>query len=157
MRKKFIYWLFKHSQSIYIKFKNNKPWNITSSELLTYPTASFGYHLGVLLDTNGFELLPKVERHDCYHLLTNYGTTVPDEIALQYLCFGNGKRSLYVLGVLFAGTILLPEYYKYYIKSYKLGKNCNPFHHFNYLNLLHFPFQEIKEAIFTKQQILQIQ
>lgn len=157
MRKKFIYWLFEHSQRMYIKFKNKKPWGITSDELLSYPKDSFGYHLGILLKTNNFELLPKVERHECYHLLTGYGTAVEDEIALQYVCFGNGKRSPYLLGVLLIGTLILPEYYKYYIKSYKLGSNCNQFHHFTYQNLLHFPFQEIQEAIFTKQQILQFQ
>ncbi|WP_405562735.1 Coq4 family protein [Polaribacter sp. Asnod6-C07] len=157
MRKKFIYWLFECSQRIYIKYKNKKPWDISSEELLTYSEESFGYHLGKLLIENNFELLPKVERHDCYHLITGYGTTVEDEIALQYVCFGNGKRSPYLIGVLLAGTLILPEYYKYYIKSHKLGKNCNQFYHFNYKNLLNFSFQEIREAIFNKQQILQIQ
>ena len=157
MRKEFIYWLFEHSQRIYIKFKNKNPWDITTDELLTYSKESFGYHLGMLLKTNNFQLLPKVERHDCYHLLTCYGTTVEDEVALQYVCFGNGKRSPYLLDVLFIGTLILPEYCKYYYKSYKLGKNCNQFHHFKYENLLQFPFQETREAIFSKQQILQIQ
>ena len=157
MRKKFIYWLFEHTQRMYIKFKNKKPWDMSSKELLSYSEDSFGYHLGKLLTDNNFELLPKVERHDCYHLLTGYGTTVEDEIALQYVCFGNGKRSFYLIGVLIVGTIILPDYYKYYIKSYKLGKSCNPFHQFIYKNLLHFSFQEIREAIFNKQQILQIQ
>jgi hypothetical protein len=157
MRKKFIYWLFEHSQRMYIKFKNKKPWGISSQELLTYSKDSFGFHLGKFLIENNFELLPKVERHDCYHLLTNYGTKVEDEIALQYVCFGNGKRSPYLFCVLFIGTILLPDYYRYYLKSYKLGKNCNQFHHFNYKNLLHFSFQEIRESIFNTQQILQIQ
>ncbi|APZ45100.1 hypothetical protein BW723_01770 [Polaribacter reichenbachii] len=157
MRKKFIYWLFEHSQRIYIKFKNKKPWDISADELLTYSKESFGYYLGKLLVVNNFELLPKVERHDCYHLITGYGTKVEDEIALQYVCFGNGKRSLYLIGVLLIGTLILPDYYKYYIKSYNLGKSCNTFHHFNYKNLLHFSFQEIREAIFNKQQILQTQ
>jgi ubiquinone biosynthesis protein Coq4 len=156
MRKKLIYWLFEHSQRMYIKFKNKTPWGITSQDLLTYPKESFGFHLGKLLTENNFELLPKVERHDCYHLLTGYGTKVEDEIALQYVCFGNGKRSPYLIGVLLVGTIILPDYYKYYIKSYKLGKNCNQFHHFNYKNILHFSFQEIREGIFNTEQILQI-
>ena len=157
MRKKIIFWLFEHSQRIYIKFKTKKPWGISTEELLTYSKDSFGFHLGELLTKNNFELLPNVERHDCYHLLTNYGTKVEDEIALQYVCFGNGKRSPYLFGVVLIGTIILPEYYNYYIKSYKLGKNCNQFHHFNYKNLLQFSLQEIKESIFNTQQILQIQ
>ena len=157
MRKKFIYWLFEHSQRIYIKFKNKKPWKVTSAQLLEYNKNTFGYELGKLLKENNFELLPKVERHDCYHLLTGYGTNVEDEIALQYLCFGNGKRSIYLFGVLIVGTLLLPDYLPYYLKSYKLGKNCNQFYHFKYENLLHFTLTEIREAIFNKQQILQIQ
>jgi ubiquinone biosynthesis protein Coq4 len=157
MRKKFIYWLFEHSQRIYIKFKNKKPWEIKTQELLEYSNETFGYQLGEFLNKNRFELLPKVERHDAYHLLTGYGTKVEDEIALQYVCFANGKRSLYLLGVLLIGTLILPEYYKYYIKSYKLGKSCNQFHHFDYKRLLHFSLQELREGIFNKEQILQIQ
>jgi hypothetical protein len=157
MREKLIYWLFENSQRIYIKFKSKKPWGITSKELLTYSEESFGYHLGKLLSDNNFELIPKVERHDCYHLLTGYGTSVKDEVALQYVCFGNGKRTPYLLAVLFIGTLIVPEHYKYYIKSYQLGKNCNQFYHFTYENLLHFSFIEIREAIFNKQQILQTQ
>lgn len=157
MRKKFIYWLFEHSQRIYTKFKNKKPWGITSQELLEYPSDTFGYHLGKLLQSKGFELLPKVERHDAYHLLTGYDTKVEDEIALQYLCFGNGKRSPYLMGVIIIGTLILPEYYKYYIKSFLLGKNCNQFHHFEYKRLLNFSLQELREGIFNKQQLVQIQ
>lgn len=157
MRKKLILWLFKHSQNIYVKLKRKEPWGITTLELLSYSEESFGYHLGKLLSANNFELIPKVERHDCYHLLTGYGTSVEDEVALQYVCFGNGKRTPYLLGVLFIGTIILPEYYKYYLKSYRLGKNCNQFHHFKYENLLHFSFEEIRTAIFNRQQILQTQ
>lgn len=142
---------------MYIKFKRKKAWEISSKELLEYPKESFGYHLGKLLEKNEFELLPKVERHDCYHLLTGYGTKVEDEIALQYVCLGNGKKSPYLFGVLLIGTIILPEYFKYYLKSYQLGKKCNQFHHFQYQRLLHFSFQEIRETIFNKQQILQIQ
>ncbi len=157
MRRKFIYWLFEHSQRIYIKFKIKTPWGLTSQDLIEYPKESFGFHLGIILHKNNFKLLAKVERHDCYLLLTNYGTKVEDEIALQYVCFGNGKKSLYLISVLLIGTITLPEYYKYYIKSYQLGRHCNKFHHFSYKNLLHFSFQEIRENIFNQQQIIQIQ
>ena len=153
MRKKLITWLFNHSQKIYIKFKNKQPWNISTKVLLTYPKASFGYELGSFLRKNGFELLPKVERHDAYHLLTGYGTKVEDEIALQYVCFGNGKISPYLIGVILIGTCILPEYIGYYIKSYKLGKDSNTFHHFNYKNLLQHPLQDLREIIFNPQQL----
>ncbi|QTE22238.1 Coq4 family protein [Polaribacter cellanae] len=157
MRKKLIYWLFEHSQRMYIRFKNKKPWGITSKELLKYPNGTFGNELGAFLNKNGFELLPKVERHDAYHLITGYGTKVEDEIALQYLCFGNGKRSFYLFGVVIVGSLMLPEFASYYLKSYKLGKKCNPFHHLEYQKLFAHSLSDLREIIFNKQQILQIQ
>jgi len=156
MRKQFIYWLFMHSQKVYIKYKKKKAWNVSKKELLNYPKHTFGFALGDFLQKNNYTLLPKVERHDAYHILTGYGTKVEDEVALQYLCFGNGKRSPYLLGVLLLGTILLPDYLPYFIKSYKLGKNCNQFHHFNFKNLLEYSFDELRSIIFTKSQILNI-
>lgn len=153
MRKKLIIWLFEHSQRVYTKFKNKKSWNISRQQLLEFPEDSFGNELGMFLQKHGFELLPKVERHDAYHLLTGYYTKVEDEIALQYVCFGNGKRSPYLFGVILIGTILLPEYSSYYIKSYKLGKNCNQFYHFDYKNLFNYSLQELREIIFNKEQL----
>lgn len=153
MRKKLIIWLFKYSQLFYIQFKKKTPWNISKQQLLSYSKETLGYKLGEFLNEHNFELLPKVERHDAYHLITGYGTKVEDEIALQFLCFGNGKRSPYLLGVLCIGSLLLPEYYSYYLKSYQLGKNCNTFHHFNYKNLLNYSFKELQNAIFSKQEL----
>lgn len=157
MRKKFIQWLFKYSQIFYIKFKNKKPWNITVNELLQYPENSFGFELGTFLKINGFELLPKVERHDAYHLITGYGTNVEDEIALQYVCLGNGKKSPYLFGVLFLGTLIIPEFINYYLDSFRLGKKCNTFHHFDYKKLLNISLKDLRTIIFNKNQLLKIQ
>jgi len=153
-RKQLISWLFDKSQEIYTNlFKKHKPWGITKADLLEYPNDSFGKHLGEFLDKNGFELIPKVERHDCYHVLTGYSTKVEDEIALQYLCFGNGKRSPYLLGAIILGTIILPDYIKYYYKSFNIGRTANAFHHFDYSKLLKVSIQEFRHAIFSKAQI----
>ena len=107
LRKQFIIWLFEHSQRIYTSlFKNHESWNLTKKDLLKLPKPTFGRHLGEFLDTNNFELIPKVERHDCYHVLCNYSTKVEDEIALQCLCFGNGKRSPYLYGAIILGVAI---------------------------------------------------
>ncbi|WP_040278874.1 Coq4 family protein [Psychroserpens damuponensis] len=151
-RKKLIVWLFEHSQNLYTQlFKTHKSWGISREELLTYPSQSFGKHLGDFLNKHGFELIPKVERHDAYHTLTGYGVTVEDEIALQCLCFGNGKRSLYLYGSMILGIIILPDYYKYYNRSYTLGKRANPFHHFDYKQLLHININDFRVLIFPKK------
>ena len=152
-RKKIINWLFNWTMILYCRFKQKQPWNITTAQLVAMPANSFGHHLGILLQTNGFELIPKVERHDAYHLLTGYSTSVEDEIALQYCCFGNGKRTPYLLGVLAVGTLLLPEYVPKYIRAYYYGKSCNCFHHFDFKKVLPLDFEDFKQAIFTKTQL----
>ncbi|OEJ98995.1 hypothetical protein A8C32_07380 [Flavivirga aquatica] len=153
-RKQIIKWFFDKSQKIYgIMLRKYIPWEIKKTELLTYPKDSFGKHLGIFLNNNNFELIPKGERHDAYHIITGYGTKVEDEIALQFLCFGNGKRSLYIFGPIILGSIILPEYFKYYYKSYRIGKNANIFHHYDYKKLLKISIEDFRQAIFSKAQI----
>lgn len=148
-RKQLIHWLFEMTQKLYLFFKKKQPWNIDKKELLKMPTNSFGYALGSFLAHQGFELIPKVERHDAYHLLTGFSTVVEDEIALQYLCFGNGKRTPYLLGVLFLGTLLLPEYLSYYRKSFRIGKASNSFHHFDFKQVLPQDYTSFRSSIFS--------
>lgn len=153
-RKKLIALLFEKSNQLYTYlFKHHKPWGIYKVELLTYPDVSFGKHLGLFLDKYGFELISKVERHDAYHTLTGYGTRVEDEIALQCLCYGNGKRSPYLYAAIILGVFILPDYYKYYYKSYLIGKHANPFHHYNYKKILKVSIHDFRQAIFSKSQM----
>lgn len=154
LRKRIISWLFEYSQGIYTKlFKNHKPWGVGRLELLKYPKSTFGRHLGEFLDLNNFELIAKVERHDAYHTLTGYGTKVEDEIALQCLCFGNGKRSLYLYGAVILGILILPDYWKYYYDSYSIGKRANSFHHFRFERLLKVNFEDFRTAIFKEKDV----
>lgn len=153
--KKLIESLFEHSQNVYTKlFKSHEAWGISRKELLTYPTYTFGRYLGEFLDQYGVELIAKVERHDAYHTLTDYGTKVEDEIALQCLCFGNDKRSLYLYGAMILGIIILPDYYNYYYQSYKTGKLAIPFHQFDYKKLLHVDMNDFRDTIFSKNRRL---
>jgi len=150
LRKQLIIWLFEHSQRLYTSlFKNHQRWKLTKLDLLLLPKDTFGWHLGKFLDKNNFELIPKVERHDCYHVLCGYGTAVEDEIALQCLCYGNGKRSPYLYGAIILGVAILPDYFKYYYKSYKIGKDAHSFHHFDYQKLLKTSLEDIRAIIFS--------
>ncbi|QIE60878.1 hypothetical protein G5B37_05840 [Rasiella rasia] len=150
MRKQLINWLFEKSMMLYCRFKNKQAWNITTEELLQMSHHTFGHHLGTFLNQNGFELIPKVERHDAYHVLTGMGTTVEEEIALQYICFANGKRTPYLFGVLLLGTLILPDYASLYIKAYRFGKNARTFHHFDYKQVLPVPFHQFQDMIFSE-------
>lgn len=153
IRKKIIVRLFEWSQRFYtLYFKRKKiPWDTNRATLLTYQKDSFGRELGLFLQANNFELIPKVERHDAYHVLTGYGTKVEDEIALQYVCFGNGKRSIYLFGVILLGTLLLPDYLSYYLKSYRLGKQANSFYDWDFNAVLTLPLSALRQVVFPKE------
>ncbi|UKM64655.2 Coq4 family protein [Flavobacteriaceae bacterium GSB9] len=134
-------------------FKNHESWNVTKVDLLKLPEDTLGRHLGEFLKKNDFELIPKVERHDCYHVLCGYSTKVEDEIALQCLCFGNGKRSLYLYVAVILGVIILPDYLGYYLNSYRIGKRANTFHHYDYEKLLQVSIYDFRSVIFSSKQI----
>ncbi|WP_121667148.1 Coq4 family protein [Mesonia aquimarina] len=154
MRKKLVLWLFEFSKKIYTKWfkKNHIPWCVSVQELLLYPSESFGHKLGEFLNQHHFQLIPKVERHDAYHTLTQYGVSVEEEIALQYLCLGNGKKSPYMFGAIILGTFILPEYFAFYYKSFLKGKDAKPFHHFDYKKLLQKNYNEFRAEIFQKNK-----
>lgn len=155
-RKQCILWLFRASQVLYRRFKEKQPWDISTADLLEMPPSTYGYHLGCFLTSHDFELIPKVERHDAYHVLTGFSTAVEDEIALQFLCFGNGKRTPYLFAVLFLGTLLLPDYFQFYRQAYSVGKESNSFHHFDFKPLLTVDFEIFRSTIFSENNITKL-
>ena len=157
IRRQLIVWLFDHSQRIYTSlFKTHDHWNIDRNDLLKYADHTLGKHLGLFLLKNDFQLIPKVERHDCYHVLCNYSTKVEDEIALQCLCYGNGKRSPYLYGAIILGVLILLDYYKYYDQSFIIGKNANAFHHYDYKQLLNVSINDFRSVIFSGSALKQL-
>lgn len=150
LRKQLIHWLFEISMKLYCRFKKKEAWGISTQQLLCMPSLSFGYALGKFLYKNAFELIPKVERHDAYHVLTGFGTEVEDEIALQYLCYGNGKRTPYLFAVLCLGSLILPDYLPYYRSAFRLGKRSNSFHHFDFKKILPLEYQLFRDTIFSE-------
>ena len=149
LREKLCIWLFECSKIPYAKyFKRTAAWGLNSTQLLTYPTNSLGHVIGLFLKYNGFEMIPKLERHDAYHVITGYETSVKGEIELQYFLTGNGKRSLYQLASLTLGTLLLPEYYHSYIRAFQRGKTAYPIYTLDLLPSLHIPMRTLKEQIF---------
>ena len=138
IRLKFMLWLYDWSQILYAKiFKRNKAaWGISKSELLLFPEGSLGRALGEFYQTKGFDVMPKLENHDVFHILTETGTEIQDEIAMQYLLFGNGKRSLYLFSMIGIGTVLYPEFLNYYIKTFRKGKSFSKFYDTEFKELL---------------------
>lgn len=95
-------------------------------------------------------MIPKMENHDVHHLITGCGTNFEDEIAMQFLLLGNGKLNAHLLAAIVLGSVILPEYYKIYIKAYKKGQNMRPFYQWDFEALLWQNFEHLKDFIQQK-------
>lgn len=134
LRLKIMLFLYNSSSKIYAEvFKINKTaWNISKDEFLRFSDGSLGKALGEFYINNGFDVMPKLENHDVFHILTETDTTIESEIAMKYLLLGNGKLSLYLVAMLVIGGLLYPEHYKYYYKSFQKGKGYKQFYAIDY-------------------------
>lgn len=155
IRLKFMLWLYDWSQVIYTNVfkRNKKAWGISKTELLLFPEGTLGKTLGEFYQTKGFEVMPKLENHDVFHVITETETEIQDEIAMQYLLFGNGKRSLYMFSMMIIGTTVYPEFIHYYLKSYRKGKRLTTFHSTEFKELLGTSVLYIKASIQSKNYL----
>lgn len=139
--------LYEWSKKPYQKyFKKTDPWEVTVQQLLQYPESTLGFHLACFLLKHHFELQPKLESHDVFHVLTGTGTSVPEEISMQYYLLGNGKRSLYLFTVIALGSLLFPDELRRFVKAYKRGRRALSFHQLDFSKMLFQPIQRIQST-----------
>ena len=137
--------IYNYSKIPYQKwFKKEVPWDIPIKTLIQYPKDSLDFHLGCFLLMHDFSPQPKLENHDVFHVLTNTGVSVPEEISMQYYLLGNGKRTIYLASVIFLGTLLYPNKFNLFKKAYLKGKAAHTFHHLEYKKLLKQPIQKLQ-------------
>lgn len=127
-------------------FKSNDAWNISVQDCLKYPQESLGFHYGCFLLKYNFNMQPSLEEHDVYHVLTNTGITVKDEIDMQFYLLGNGKRSPFVFIVILTGLIFYPFAIKSFIKSFQKGKAAHHFYNLNFIKMLQIPLLTIQQT-----------
>jgi ubiquinone biosynthesis protein Coq4 len=151
-REKFCAWLFEISKAPYRAiFKRSKQaWNLESVDLLAYEPNTLGYAVGQFLQNNQFELIDKLESHDVYHVICEMNTSVRDEIGMQYLLMGNGKKSVYQKLTVLLGICLLPEYRNYYRYCYKRGQKMNPVYLFDLKKELNSDLHQLRTTLQAK-------
>jgi len=139
--------LYEWSKKPYQKYiKKGDSWSVSIRELMKYPETCLGFHLACFLLKHSFEMQPKLESHDVFHVLTNIGVSVSEEISMQYYLLGNGKRSLYLFTVILLGTLLYPDAIQRFASAYKRGKSALPFHQLDFSKMLLQPIQRIKST-----------
>ena len=120
-------------------FKGEKiPWGETKESLKRFDKGTLGREMSEFLYQNNFEINPKMESHDVFHVITGYGTEMHEEAAMQFFLIGNGKKSKLARISASVGFVLFPEYWKLYRESYKRGKQT-----------LHFSSWDFKELLFV--------
>ncbi|MCA5006619.1 Coq4 family protein [Sphingobacterium bovistauri] len=152
MRLRFMLFLYNGSSSLYAKVfkRTKKAWGLSVDDFLNYPDDSLGYAVGEFYRAKGFDIMPKLENHDVYHVITGTDTKIHDEVAMQYLLMGNGKRSLYMYAMVLIGTLIYPEFIRYYLFSYQKGKSFYPFYNIEFKNYLSHSLLEVQAFLTQK-------
>lgn len=152
IRLKLMLYLYNSSSKVYANiFKwNKKPWGISKADFMNYPIGSIGHNLGLFYKSKGFDVMPKLENHDVFHILTETGTEIQDEIAMQFLLLGNGKISLYLIAMLLIGGTLFPEHFGYCKRHFQKGRSLQSFHRLEFKEILHWQLTEIQVALYSK-------
>lgn len=150
--------LYNWSSRIYSSlFKvNKKAWGLRKEDLVSYAPNSLGKALGDFYSIHGFDVMPKLENHDVFHVLTGTGIEIQDEIAMQYLLLGNGKFSLYLFAMVGLGTLMYPEFIPYYIRSYQRGSSMQRFYHLEFRDFLNQSLAELQVALLDRASIVNI-
>lgn len=153
LRVNFLLFVYNKTQKLYRKYfkKKKRQWQFNEKQLLEFQEDSLGRKLGEFYKKHGFTMIPKMENHDVHHLITDFGTQFEDEIAMQFLLLGNGKMNAHLLAAIGLGIIILPEYYKMYLKAYEKGKNMRAFHHLDFEELLWQNYEHIKDFFQQKK------
>ena len=150
-RDKLFIWLVDCSKPIYGKLfqRSNEVWPYDLANLKKLPKGTLGNDLACWLEKEGLELMPKFESHDVYHVLLKYKTTVVDEARMQFFLWGNGKRSLYIIGTIIMAILFIPEHISSFRKEYHFGKKCTKIFRWNFLFLLKEPTTLLRDQIFN--------
>lgn len=151
LRTAFLNSLVNNTATLYLNtFKASKPkWKYSLKDLRNFPVGSLGKELANFLDENKIDLIPKAENHDIFHWITGFDITAKDEIAMQYWLVGNGKLTPYTMGTCFIGMVVMPEFWKSYVKALKKGMKSTRISNWNFQNMLYTNADEIKAVANT--------
>lgn len=152
LRVSFLLFVYGITQKLYRTYfkKKKRQWQFSEKQLLEFKEDSLGRKLGEFYKRHGFSMIPKMENHDVHHLITGCGTQFEEEIAMQYLLLGNGKLNAHLLAAIVLGSLILPEYFRMYIRAYKKGQHMKPFYHWDFESLLWQNFDHLKDFIQQK-------
>jgi hypothetical protein len=140
------------SKPIYFYLKRNKrAWEITQKDLALMPIGTLGNDLSLFLNKNKFDIIPKAEFHDVFHVIFEIGTEMKDEVCIQFVPLGNGAISFANLITTAISILIYPEMLLDFYKHFQRGRKANKFYHWDWEQLLQCQTNDLRAAIFQQK------
>jgi len=140
-------WMIVDSVPLLNLFRPQPDWPYTLEELKQLPSGSWGAELAQMLSARNLGLLPKYEKHDAFHVLLGYKTTVTGELRLQAFMLGNGSAS-FAGHVLFGlGILWFPELWSQLRKDFTRGQQSVRISKWNVPTLLNCDLMQLSSQL----------
>lgn len=155
LRKDLLKYLVGQTSEIYLETKSKQlSWDYNTYSLHTFPSGSLGKELADFLNENQLELIPKAESHDIFHVITGFGIESEEEVAMQFWLLGNGRFKPFTIGACIIGIILLPDYWKQYMRSFRQGMNAPLIVNWDFEQMLYADLNQIKCFVLQSPPLL---
>ena len=150
-RERALLWLLGNVIPVHAKVYSRRPiWGMKREDMLQYPTGTLGHELGQFLTREHLQPVDRVERHDAFHILLDFSTSLEDEAAMQFFLVGNGKISPFTLATATFTALVMPDKWGRFIREFRRGYAALSVANWDFLHLLDEPFAEVKAVIFRQ-------
>jgi ubiquinone biosynthesis protein Coq4 len=150
-RERMLLWLLGNVVPAHAKVYSRRPvWGLLREDMLQYPAGTLGHELGLFLTRESLQPVDRIERHDAFHILLNFTTSLEDEAAMQFFLVGNGKISPFTLATAAFTTLVMPDKWGIFIREFRRGRKAVSIANWNFLHLLDEPFADVQAVIFRQ-------
>ena len=118
-----------------------------AKDLQNFSDGTLGKDLVKFLDTKNLQLLTFYARHDMKHILLDYDASEEGEGQLQCFMLGNGHFSFPVAATVIYCFATMLEYWVSFRKAFNRGRKAVAICHWNWVEILSQPTQELKNRI----------
>lgn len=148
-RERALLWLLDNVVTVHAKVYSRRPvWGLLREDMLRYPTGTLGHELGLFLTRESLQPVDRIERHDAFHILLDFSTSLEDEAAMQFFLVANGKISPFTLATAAFTMLVMPDKWGLFRQAFRRGRQARSIAKWDFLSLLDEPFADVKAAIF---------
>lgn len=149
IRERTLLWLLGNVIPVHARMYSRRPaWGLKREDMLRYPAGTLGNELGHFLTREGLQPIDRIERHDAFHILLGFSTSLEDEAAMQFFLIGNGKISPFTIATAAFTALVMPDKWGRFLKEFRRGQKALSIAKWDFLQLLDEPFADVKALIF---------